>query len=805
MKEEFVARKKASRTVIVVASTLVFCFSSFALFPKISEAFSYTLNQYQSIPTTQQVSINQLGVNPPFDVTSVTGIQYNPITKRLRVYYYPQIGNCQSPNCNWSGFVAPGTNVSGSSVVFNGGSVPVWAEDTYTSSVSTPSPGTDFSFTVNVSKVIVGTPSNTYTANATLTGTLPSPAPTVDLVASPTSVTAGGNTTLSWTSTDAISCTASLFWSGSKPTSGSQSVGPINAAQSYKIACTGPGGSADDTVTVSVVPAPTVNISASPTSVASGASSNITWSSTNATSCTVTKGGAAWQTGGVAGTNISSGALTSSTVFAASCSGTGGSANNSVTVTVVGGICSNTPGYGWSDMIGWIQMFPTGGGVTKQGNGDITGYAWSDSVGWIKFGGLSGFPSGSGTVAVNARAATGGIEGWARACKGTASGDCSSMVSRTDGWDGWISLKGTGYQTTLSGNFISGGWAWGGEVVGWIQWPCAGNNACMEPDITDPATNYYVFQNYTFSAKSTDPENDTVRYGFDWNSDGTADEWTPISPPPPPVYSADDTWRAAAPRYWDTLDSVTFKVLCEDSQGSRSSWRSKTIVPKLPPPDLHLESSTCDNSGAPGDGTFTATWDTPDPDFPPTNYTVNVKKGGVSISGYPTSVAISSNTITRVVTGLSVGTDYEMTVTANYSGTSGAEGGAEDSIEPDIGQCTSIGLGCTFEPTNTPTLPVVGQPITLRATIVGGEPPYQSVHWEDSDGLNYTQTPPPAIYPSTDPVTGNPYVSITRVYSRVGKKSIDVTIFDNVGNTDGCSLSVDQGPNIKIAPKFDEY
>lgn len=89
----------------------------------------------------------------------------------------------------------------------------------------------------------------------TLTGltTIATPAPTVSLTANPTSVTAGASSTLTWSSTNATSCTASGGWSGTKATSGSASTGAINTSTSYNLSCTGDGGTASATpVTVTV-------------------------------------------------------------------------------------------------------------------------------------------------------------------------------------------------------------------------------------------------------------------------------------------------------------------------------------------------------------------------------------------------------------------------------------------------------------------------------------------------------------------------------------------------------------------------
>jgi len=75
------------------------------------------------------------------------------------------------------------------------------------------------------------------------------PAPTVILSASPSTIDKGQSATLSWSSTDANSCSAS--WTSSSATSGSASVNPT-ITTTYSISCNGDGGSADDSVTVIV-------------------------------------------------------------------------------------------------------------------------------------------------------------------------------------------------------------------------------------------------------------------------------------------------------------------------------------------------------------------------------------------------------------------------------------------------------------------------------------------------------------------------------------------------------------------------
>ncbi|OGI95558.1 hypothetical protein A2917_03335 [Candidatus Nomurabacteria bacterium RIFCSPLOWO2_01_FULL_42_17] len=160
----------------------------------------------------------------------------------------------------------------------------------------------------------------------------------------------------------------------------------------------------------------------------------------------------------------------------------------------------NMAGYAWSSNIGWISFNNTSGGgsvdygVNKNADGTLTGYAWSSNIGWIKFGGLSGFPSGAQTYAQNANVSDGELRGWARACAGmddepptppnqTTPNNTCSGDSRTDGWDGWISLAGTGYGVTLSGTSFEG-YAWGSDVVGWVDFSGvvvgAGTGTCTD-------------------------------------------------------------------------------------------------------------------------------------------------------------------------------------------------------------------------------------------------------------------------------------------------------------------------------------
>ncbi|HVT36624.1 MAG TPA: hypothetical protein VHE37_13630 [Nevskiaceae bacterium] len=168
----------------------------------------------------------------------------------------------------------------------------------------------------------------TASSSVTVTGL---PPPTLSLAANPAALILGQNTMLSWTTTNADSCTASGAWSGTQAASGSASVTPMSTgANSYMLTCTGSGGSIAQTAVVNATPPATLSFSANPAAVAVGQASTLTWSSTGTTSCTASGGWSGTQatTGSADVTIAAAGAAN----YALSCSGAGGTAVNTVTV-----------------------------------------------------------------------------------------------------------------------------------------------------------------------------------------------------------------------------------------------------------------------------------------------------------------------------------------------------------------------------------------------------------------------------------------------------------------------------------------
>lgn len=169
----------------------------------------------------------------------------------------------------------------------------------------------------------------------------------------------------------------------------------------------------------------------------------------------------------------------------------------------------NVSGYAWgaegTEGLGWVSLNCTTGGSCGSvdygldigADNYVTGWAWSSNYGWMKFGGLSGFPTGSGTTADNAKLETdGSITGWARFCApaqdtSTCTGYDSGDYLNHGGWDGWVSLNGDLYGLGLSAGVISG-YAWAGNDdnrnPGWISFTDANYSPVITPTVTISST-----------------------------------------------------------------------------------------------------------------------------------------------------------------------------------------------------------------------------------------------------------------------------------------------------------------------------
>ena len=169
-------------------------------------------------------------------------------------------------------------------------------------------------------------------------------------------------------------------------------------------------------------------------------------------------------------------------------------------------------GYAWAgggggsggidEGIGLMQL----SGVTVGPDGTtLKGYAWigessgggAPPIGWVSFNTseLAGCPSGTCSATI----VGGALKGWARACAGTVNGDCTGG-SRSDGWDGWISLNTKAGDASTYGPAIPGGlptgtlsgYVWGGGGnsssanwgLGWIDFTGVTVNLITPPVVT---------------------------------------------------------------------------------------------------------------------------------------------------------------------------------------------------------------------------------------------------------------------------------------------------------------------------------
>ena len=276
-----------------------------------------------------------------------------------------------------------------------------WSGSVATSGTATESPTATTTYTLTCSGA-----NGSIQANATVTVRIP--APTIALAASPASIVSGASSTLSWSTTNAASCTASGGWSGSEATSGSLSVSPSRTT-TYTLACTGAGGTsrASATVSVTAAPKPTVTVGANPPSISAGSSSTLTWSSSNATSCVAS---GAWT-----GTEPLSGTLVvapaASATYTLTCSGPGGQGTANAAVTVV----SPPPP---------AVTITANPATINAGSASTLTWTSSNATACTASGGWSGGQSTSGTLSVAPAATT----TYALSCTGSGGSAAGSAV-----------------------------------------------------------------------------------------------------------------------------------------------------------------------------------------------------------------------------------------------------------------------------------------------------------------------------------------------------------------------------------------
>ena len=157
--------------------------------------------------------------------------------------------------------------------------------------------------------------------------------PSITLSANPSSLAYNGSAIVSWSSVNASSCTASGDWSGTRATSGSESINALTTSKIFNLSCMGLGGEASDSLNVTVAaPLPTLSFTASPSKVSQNEPVTLEWSSTDVTSCSASGDwSGAKSTTGFETIHVS----TVDSQYALTCSGAGGEVYDTANVTVV--------------------------------------------------------------------------------------------------------------------------------------------------------------------------------------------------------------------------------------------------------------------------------------------------------------------------------------------------------------------------------------------------------------------------------------------------------------------------------------
>ncbi len=160
-------------------------------------------------------------------------------------------------------------------------------------------------------------------------------APTLDFSSSATQVRQGESVALSWYAQNADRCTASGDWQGVKATEGLETSAGLQNDSVFALECSGPGGWVRQSITVLVPPPqpvlPSLSLSVSQPGVAYGGSVTLSWSSSNADSCTASGGWGGRKS--LSGSERISG-LTTDARFTLECTGTGGTTRQVVMVSV---------------------------------------------------------------------------------------------------------------------------------------------------------------------------------------------------------------------------------------------------------------------------------------------------------------------------------------------------------------------------------------------------------------------------------------------------------------------------------------
>lgn len=159
--------------------------------------------------------------------------------------------------------------------------------------------------------------------------------PSIEIVVSPSTVYVGEEVTIGWFALNVDQCEAFGDWSGSKPTSGTETFVPTEAGTRFlRLSCMNGVESILGSATLEVLTqaAPVVEISVTPSSVLVNETATIEWATADASSCSAA--GAWMGVKALAGAQSVSFSIPGEYVFELTCEGPGGSTSAEATLTV---------------------------------------------------------------------------------------------------------------------------------------------------------------------------------------------------------------------------------------------------------------------------------------------------------------------------------------------------------------------------------------------------------------------------------------------------------------------------------------
>lgn len=338
-------------------------------------------------------------------------------------------------------------------------------------------------------------------------------------------------------------------------------------------------------------------------------------------------------------------------------------------------------GYAWSSNIGWISFSSSnaGPGATPvygvnvdTTTGVMSGYAWSSNVGWVSFNAADVSACGTTFCTPKINMTTGAVTGWIRVVSG---------IGRTDGWDGWIELSGTGHispdvsgtkgVTLATSTGAIKGYAWGGNVIGWVLFNPSISPATCPGCVIAPSS----LPSVTISANPT-AVNSGASSLLTWNAKNSTS------------CSGTGSWsgsKAATPGdHTELMTNITsnrtYTITC--TNGTVGAWAAVDVTVNPSAPTVTL---TATPSNVSSGGSTSLSWTSTNA----TSCTASVDWNG--------SKALSSNSSPEVKTNLTSNKTYTLTCTNAFGSASDTEnvtvGGGGTDITCPSGNCGEIPNG----------------------------------------------------------------------------------------------------------------